>query len=365
MSGMRIIMLSQDMHILDTDSAASKRVASYGAFGGDVEFIVFGVGARREVVLAPNVIAYAPGGRNKIDALFAGYRELKSAITKKKCDVISSQDPFFIGAVGFLLAKRNRIPLQVQLHTDCFSRNFIGFSPRRIVEALLAHIVIRGASCVRTVSERIARRVRHMTHATVAVLPIRVNEVPPAPHPHRERQRHGSTLHLLAVSRLTPEKRVHLIVNAVARVHGVELTVVGDGPLKKKLEAHAKKMKVKNRVHFVGWHNPAPYYEKADVFIQMSAFEGYGMTLIEAALHALSIITTDVGIVGDVLRAGSEALVVPNSTPAVARAIERLRADAPYAALLGHNAKKRAEGAQLSEAEYLARYKELLHTCTI
>lgn len=363
MSTMRIAMLSQDVHILDEGSAVSTRIASYGALADEVDFIVFGVGARREVRLAPNVWACAPGGVNKIHALFLGYRELASLLVKKTYQLVSTQDPFFIGAVGFLLARKHTIPLQVQLHTDCFSRNFIGFSPRRLVEVTLALFIIRGASCVRVVSERIARHIRHLTHAPVAVLPIRVSS--DIGMPNREARHQGTTLHLLAVSRLTPEKRVYLILDALARVHTVELTVVGDGPLKDMLEMRAKKLKIKNRVRFVGWQDPEAYYQKADAFVQMSTFEGYGMTLVEASLHALPIITTDVGIVGDLLRAGSEALVVPASVDALRRAIERLRADGAYATMLGNNAKKRVGGAQLSEAEYLARYKEVIHTCTI
>ena len=53
----------------------------------------------------------------------------------------------------------------------------------------------------------------------------------------------------------------------------------------------------------------------AQAFIQASAYEGYGRTLIEAALAKVPIITTDVGIVGEVFKGFQDVLSVPVADP--------------------------------------------------
>jgi L-malate glycosyltransferase len=53
----------------------------------------------------------------------------------------------------------------------------------------------------------------------------------------------------------------------------------------------------------------------AQTFIQASAYEGYGMTLIEAALAGVPIITSDVGIVGEVFSGYEHVLAAPVGDP--------------------------------------------------
>ena len=55
--------------------------------------------------------------------------------------------------------------------------------------------------------------------------------------------------------------------------------------------------------------------QSAQAFIQASAYEGYGLTLIEAALSGTPIITTDVGIVGEVFKGFEHVLADPVADP--------------------------------------------------
>jgi len=54
----------------------------------------------------------------------------------------------------------------------------------------------------------------------------------------------------------------------------------------------------------------------AHVFVQASAYEGYGRRLLQAALARIPIITTDVGIVGEVFRGYDDVLAMPPGDPA-------------------------------------------------
>jgi len=81
-----------------------------------------------------------------------------------------------------------------------------------------------------------------------------------------------------------------------------------------------------SRVRFLGARSDARgLMRSAGAFVQASAYEGYGLTLVEAALAGIPIITTDVGIVGDVLE---DVLVFETGdTDALARHLESVRND--------------------------------------
>ena len=64
-------------------------------------------------------------------------------------------------------------------------------------------------------------------------------------------------------------------------------------------------------VVFAGWSDDiVSYYKTADLFLLTSDYEGYGMTLIEAAAAGCPIVTTDVGAVGEIITKDN-ALVCP------------------------------------------------------
>lgn len=318
---MKVLMLSTDKHALDPGSATGKRLAGYASF------------ATIKVLLVTKNI-------------FKTLREGKKIINDFKPDVVSAQDPFFVGWVGLILARVAHAPLQIQIHTDFMNPAYIFESWRHIVESLIARIVLPRASCVRAVSERIAKDAQKFTKAPVSVLPIRVQGPPTAPRAP------SSPPLFITVSRLTHEKRIHLVIDALAHVPGATLAVIGDGPLRARLEARARNRGVMDRVHFLGWVDDlAPHYQRATALVQMSRYEGYGMAVMEAALAGCPIITTDVGVVGDVLPRDDVRIVtdVQSLTTAMRGAIDSPRIPRPPRVL--------------SEAEYYKAYATALTTC--
>jgi glycosyltransferase involved in cell wall biosynthesis len=81
-----------------------------------------------------------------------------------------------------------------------------------------------------------------------------------------------------------------------------------------------------------------------DVFVQASAYEGYGATFVEAAFAGTPIVSTDVGIMGEVLQADVGALICPvGDVACLARQIARLIEDENLRRHLARNAKSAAE----------------------
>ncbi|GIW68437.1 MAG: hypothetical protein KatS3mg099_385 [Candidatus Parcubacteria bacterium] len=81
------------------------------------------------------------------------------------------------------------------------------------------------------------------------------------------------------------------------------LVMVGDGSERPALEAKARRLGVGERVVFPGWQEDAfAWIAGADAFLLTSFHEGFGRALVEAALAGKPIVSTDVGIVGEILR---------------------------------------------------------------
>ncbi len=333
-------MLSSDPKLLDSGSAVSHRMSEYGSYM-ELTVILAGRGVPGEVKRGGYRLIF-PGGASRLTNFF---RTLY-AIRVLDADVVSAQDPFYLGLIGVLSGVR---PLQIQLHTDNFG----------LVGAVLSRITLSRASCVRAVSAHIERKIRALTQAPISVLPIFVDPEPLL-RSYNAPQEFASRPAILTVSRLAPEKRVDRIIRALAHIPDAHLYIVGDGLLRKSLQLVADRSQLGERVHFLGWKNDvAQYYQHADCYVQASAFEGYGMSLMEAVLAGCPAVSSSVGIAPEL-----SSKLVTISEPS-----EYALAGAIHTSLSqGRDASRREAHEALlrslpTKEMYLMRYSELLASC--
>ncbi|MGN6330778.1 MAG: glycosyltransferase family 4 protein [Motilibacteraceae bacterium] len=132
------------------------------------------------------------------------------------------------------------------------------------------------------------------------------------------RSRHGLPTDAplaVVVGALAPEKRVDVALDAVASLPDVHLAVVGDGPLRAALEAHAAEHVA--RIHFLGrLEDPVPVMGAADVVLLTSESEGTPGVLIEAGLLGVPSVATDVGFTRDIVADGRTGQLVAADDPA-------------------------------------------------
>jgi glycosyltransferase involved in cell wall biosynthesis len=133
---------------------------------------------------------------------------------------------------------------------------------------------------------------------------------------------------LLAVARLSPEKRLDLLLRAAARAAGGEpfrLYLVGDGPEEDRLRQLTGELGLEGVVSFVG---AVPHAEihlwmsAADLFCLSSEREGSPVVIGEAFVCGTPVIATRVGGVGDLVADDRLGLLVrPESVDALAEAL--------------------------------------------
>ncbi len=153
----------------------------------------------------------------------------------------------------------------------------------------------------------------------------------------------GPEVQLLAVGAVIPRKRFDRLVRALARLPELpwHLTVVGSLERAPQavaaLRAAIAETGLGDRVTLAGELRGEALeaaFDRADLFVSASAYEGYGMALSEALARGLPIVAVAGGAVADWLPADAALLVPPRDEEALARALARAIGDAALRAHL-------------------------------
>jgi glycosyltransferase involved in cell wall biosynthesis len=133
----------------------------------------------------------------------------------------------------------------------------------------------------------------------------------PGPPDERIRARYGLPSGrplILSVGRLSPEKRVPVLLDAAARLTQDALVVIaGTGPDEARLRARARQPGLAGRVRFLGFVPGADLpglYRLADVFAIPSDAELQSLTTMEAMATGLPVVAADAGALGELVRHG-------------------------------------------------------------
>jgi L-malate glycosyltransferase len=167
----------------------------------------------------------------------------------------------------------------------------------------------------------------------------------------------SGTIKLISVGRLIPRKGYKYLIEAVKGLDNCELLLIGEGTEKERLQALARKLRVK--VRFLGRvsHQEVAYFLKsADIFVLPSLNEGMPNSLLEAMACGLPVIATDTG--GSIELVKGNGIVVPKADIAFLRsAIKKLLSDKNSLEKMGCKSRQLAEG--MSWASASEKYKYL------
>jgi glycosyltransferase involved in cell wall biosynthesis len=166
------------------------------------------------------------------------------------------------------------------------------------------------------------------------------------------------------VSRLAKQKRIDRLIDAVASLPNVQCIVAGDGARRKALEEHMYRMKVADRVHFLGERDDtADVIDALDVFVVSSDTEGLSNAMLEGMSCGRPVVSTPVSGADDALAGDANdppAGIVTEFTPqSIAEAIAQLRDDPSRRIALGESARARAHN-RFSLDRMLDRWEEFL-----
>ena len=351
---MKILSLSLDNKILSKASAVAGRMVDYGRL---VEKYTILVPNRKyeQVKISDKVMAYGSGGRSKLAQLFKACRIGEKTLRQEKYDVITAQDQYYLALIGYWLAKKFKLGLELQAH---------GFEKFYGLRKLIAKFVLPRANAVRTVSQRLKKLLMNdfgVKEEKITVAPI-YSELRIMNYELRIKKDTGKFI-FLTIGRLVEVKNIGLQIEALAEVvkkyHDAELWIIGDGPERKNYELRITNYGLKGKVKLFGWKNDLDeYYHQANAFVLTSNLEGWGLAVIEAAAAGLPIIMTDVGCAGEVIKDEESGLVIPvGGGRELAAAMIKIIEDENLRNKLGQNAKLAVSRLPAKE-QILALYKK-------
>lgn len=230
-----------------------------------------------------------------------------------------------------------------------FIDNFSGMpsesAPAGIVRRLLDHITTFRMSGLIAVSDYVLRRdmKRFGVRAPFArriyngIEPARF--APPAARPGPPTA--------LAVASLIPEKGIHVLIEAFARIDIPEarLDIVGEGPERARLEELVRSRRLESRVTFLGLRDDVDkLLQRAHVFVHPCIWEeAFGLTLAEALATGCPVVASRIGATPELVTHGETGLLVPvGDVSSLAVAVAQVLSDAPFRERLGLNARASA-----------------------
>lgn len=367
---MKVLSISTDRKIFEKDSDVRQRALEQSKLVEELVIIVVSLKQHHLEEFKQVKLRVIPTDSiNSIYALFDAHK-ISEGLTG--IDLVTAQDPFEIGLCAIFIKRTLGCPLQLQAHTDFLSPYFRK-TPLNFIRFLISRITIPQADAVRVVSRRIADSVlrSYRKPPRVEVLPVWTSIDRPAEGVfvdlHKKYKQFDFIV--LAVGRLEREKNFPLLLRAFQMALTIipksGLVIVGDGRKRKKLEKLAEELGIRETVRFEGWQkNMTAYYNSADLYISSSNYEGYGLSILEAAAHGLPVISTDVGIMGDVLVDNVSGLICPvGDAECLSMKMAELRRFVDVRTRIEKAGKVAARAALWDKENYLKKYLKLWKDC--
>lgn len=131
------------------------------------------------------------------------------------------------------------------------------------------------------------------------------------------RSRQPLTPRFVCTRNLESHYGVDVVLDAFARIRarhpGATLTVVGGGSCERSLKAHAARLGAEG-ITFAGSVSPArmpDVLDRADILLNGSSIDNQPVSIIEAQASGLSVVSTDVGGIADIVVHQRAGLLVP------------------------------------------------------
>ncbi len=244
------------------------------------------------------------------------------------------------GVYALPLAKRLKIPLVTTFHgfDATLSTAALLCSPAWVNYPLFRRRLARHGDLFLCASSFIRDRVLAMgfpeKRTTIHYIGVDCDAIQP-------RDPVEETPTILHVARLVEVKGTEFLIRAFERLApqhaGVHLVIIGDGALRRSLQALVTSLRLEHRVHFLGalahaqvlaWMRKAAMLLLPSIRTATGRVEGLGMVMLEAAATGVPVIGSRIGGIPEAVIDGQTGFLVPErDTDMLARRMDDLLGD--------------------------------------
>ncbi len=196
----------------------------------------------------------------------------------------------------------------------------------RAALALAAHVITTSATTARTL----------VADFGVAADRLTVAEPGTEPAPRATGSPAGAAPVLLAVGSLVPRKGYDLLIEALGGLLDLPWRLLIAGSAKRdiataqRLADRIASLRLEERIAIAGeLDRPAldAAYDRADIFVSASLYEGYGMAIGEAMARGLALVASTGGAAAETVPDGAGLKVPPGDVAALRRALRHVLSD--------------------------------------
>jgi len=152
-----------------------------------------------------------------------------------------------------------------------------------------------------------------------------------------------------AIGRMVWQKGFEYLIEAVPSIiqdfRKAKVLIVGEGPLRERLEALGERLKVKKNLIFAGFRSDIrDILSAVDLLVVPSLLEGFPMITLEAMAMAKPIVATNIDGIREQITNGESGILVPPRDPAaLVNAVMRVLNDKELARNMGLSARRKVE----------------------
>lgn len=273
-------------------------------------------------------------------------------------DIVHLHHPFWLGSLGLWLARRLGVPAIYTYHTRFEHYAHFVPVPGRLFRNLISHYLIKrfANKCwgvvVPTPSAREYLRAIGVKRRVV-VQPTGIDQAaflkvdPDAVTALRHRLGIGNEPVLLSVSRLSQEKNIDFMIDAIAALarnadRPFRFLLVGDGDERVRLQARIHELGLDDVVIMPGQVSAERmplYYRLGDLFLFASTTETQGMVVLEAMAAGLPVVAVRSSGIDDLVQDGFNGFKTAEDRDEWRRRVEETLCDGALRAELAANAR--------------------------
>ena len=216
-------------------------------------------------------------------------------LMKEKYDIVDCQGfPFFSCFTSKIHSLCGKSKLVITIHEvwgDYWYQYLgsIGFFGK-----LVENIMFRLSNRIITVSNKTnddLKKIRNIHDSMVIPNGINFKEI-------NDANQGNSKWQVVYAGRMIKEKRVDLLVNALAEVKeeipNIKALIIGEGPETQRMEKLASTLKLDDNITFLGFMDKhdelISYFKSSEVFVLPSEREGFGIVVLEANASGLPVV---------------------------------------------------------------------------
>jgi len=291
----------------NTDSYERQKIYSESL----ASLTIIGYTAQRfDEIIDGNLRIIPTNSRNRLGGYFDIKRVARKLARDHTFDVVSTQNPFFLGLAGIQVARMFGASFRPQLHIEAFcNRHWRQESLVHWLQYLSARYVIHQCDRIRVVSRRSEA---YMDRAGVSVTFIPVSTDYDKFTPGIRKKEYD----IIMVGRLVPQKNLFFLLDVLSDLKrtypAIRLRIIGEGPLEAKLKRYVRRLKLEANVVMepvVAHDQMGEALAEARVFAMTSTYEGWGLAAIEATFAGTPVVMSDTGCAGEAVIDGQSGTV--------------------------------------------------------